>query len=209
MRNNKPTILFYFLSLFLLFACEPNQEIEAYKVDVLVIGGGTGGTAAGIQAARMGAKTLIIEPTVWLGGMLTAAGVSATDGNHHMPAGIWGEFRDSLRQHYGGAEALATGWVSHTQFEPSVGAAIFQRMAEAEENLEVWFETKCHLVSYEDGYWKVFIITKGGSDYIKAKILIDGTDLGDIAASQGASYDLGMDAASKTGEKMAPAEVKS
>ncbi|HQG67845.1 MAG TPA: FAD-dependent oxidoreductase, partial [Paludibacteraceae bacterium] len=41
----------------------------AQKVDVLVVGGGTSGTAAGIQAARMGALTLIVEETPWLGGM--------------------------------------------------------------------------------------------------------------------------------------------
>ena len=46
--------------------------------DVVVAGGGTGGTAAAIEAARGGARTLVVEPTPWLGGMLTAAGVSAT-----------------------------------------------------------------------------------------------------------------------------------
>ena len=49
--------------------------------DVVVAGGGTGGTAAAIEAARGGARTLVVEPTPWLGGMLTAAGVSAIDGN--------------------------------------------------------------------------------------------------------------------------------
>ena len=49
--------------------------------DVVVAGGGTGGTTAAIEAARDGARTLVIESTPWLGGMLTAAGVSAIDGN--------------------------------------------------------------------------------------------------------------------------------
>ena len=43
----------------------------AEKVDVLVVGGGTSGVAAGLQSARMGARTFIIEETDWLGGMLT------------------------------------------------------------------------------------------------------------------------------------------
>jgi len=206
MKNILNTVT-YFLLLLFLSACDQTEEIEPFEVDVLVIGGGTGGTAAGIQAARLGAKTLIIEPTVWLGGMLTAAGVTATDGNHHMPAGIWGEFRDSLRKHYGGAEALATGWVSHTQFEPSVGAAIFERMAKAEKNLEVWFDSDWHTASYANGYWKVFMSKKGFPQHIKAKVLVDGTDLGDVAAKVGATYDLGMDAAIETGEKMAPTEA--
>ena len=53
-----------------------------------------------------------------LGGMLTAQGVSAIDGNDQLPSGFWNEFREALRRHYGGASALATGWVSVTQFEP-------------------------------------------------------------------------------------------
>ena len=31
------------------------------KADVLVVGGGTGGTAAAVQAARRGAKTILVS----------------------------------------------------------------------------------------------------------------------------------------------------
>ena len=41
------------------------------EVDVCVVGGGPGGTAAAIAAARMGAKTLLIERYGHLGGMAT------------------------------------------------------------------------------------------------------------------------------------------
>ena len=51
------------------------------RYDVVIIGGGASGTTAGIRSARLGAKTLIVEQSPWLGGMLTSAGVSATDGN--------------------------------------------------------------------------------------------------------------------------------
>ena len=107
------------------------------SVDVLVIGGGTGGTAAGIQSARSGAKTLIVEPTPWLGGMMTAAGVSATDGNHMLPSGLWAEFRDQLYKVYGGPNRVATGWVSNTLFEPHVGDSIFKSLAARESKLQV------------------------------------------------------------------------
>ena len=89
--------------------------------DVVIVGGGTSGTAAAIQAARSGAKVLLVEEHEWLGGMLTSAGVSATDGCYKLRGGIWAEFRDSLEAHYGGPEALKTGWVSNVMFEPSVG----------------------------------------------------------------------------------------
>lgn len=106
-------------------------------VDVLVIGGTTSGTSAAIAAARQGAATLIVEPTPMLGGMFSAQGVPAADGNHHLPSGLWNEFREALRAHYGGAEALATGWVSNTLFEPHVADSIFRAMAATEPRLEV------------------------------------------------------------------------
>ena len=43
----------------------------AREVDVCVIGGGPGGTAAAVSAARTGAKTLLIERYGHLGGMAT------------------------------------------------------------------------------------------------------------------------------------------
>ena len=44
--------------------------------DVLVVGGGTAGTIAAIQAARAGAKTLLVERGTQLGGTTTTGGVA-------------------------------------------------------------------------------------------------------------------------------------
>ena len=82
------------------------------QVDVLVVGGGASGTAAGIQAARMGVRSMVLEETPWIGGMLTAAGVSCVDGNNRLRSGIFGEFADSLAARYGSNEALQSGWVA-------------------------------------------------------------------------------------------------
>ncbi|MGC9346717.1 MAG: FAD-dependent oxidoreductase, partial [Anaerolineae bacterium] len=52
---------------------EPGQDIpvrDAY--DVVVCGGGLGGTATAIAAARAGARTLLIERNSFLGGVATA-----------------------------------------------------------------------------------------------------------------------------------------
>ena len=46
------------------------------QADVLVAGGGTAGTIAAIQAARAGAKTLLVERGTQLGGTTTTGGVS-------------------------------------------------------------------------------------------------------------------------------------
>lgn len=183
---------------------------------MLIIGGGAGGTSAGIQAARMGVQVQIIEATPWLGGMLTSAGVSAIDGNHEMPSGIWGEFRQKLRDHYGGAKALATGWVSHTLFEPSIGNKFLQEMA-AIPNLNIAFNAeyidvkKTTELNSGQGFegWSVSYKQKGKIHTTIAKILIDATEIGELLPLAGADFRLGMDAKSDSGEKEAPEKANS
>ena len=177
------------------------------KYDVVVIGGGVSGTTAGIRAARLGAQTLIVEQGPWLGGMLTSAGVSATDGNYRLRGGMWGELRDSLEAHYGGAQSLKTGWVSNLLFEPSVGARIFRAMADNEEALTVQFETRATSIERTDAGWRLTLEGADGCQTVECKVLIDGTELGDVAAQLGVKYDIGMESRYVTDEDIAPEEA--
>lgn len=185
-------------------ACTPKEQIR--ETDVLVIGGTTGGISAGLQSARLNTPTLIVEETPWLGGMITAAGVSATDGNHRLHSGLWNEFRDKLRNYYGGEAALATGWVSNTQFEPHVGDSILKLMAASEKQLSVIYGYHLTKVLKEGNKvtGAVFENRQREQLTVRAKLVIDATDLGDGLAMAGAAYDLGMEARSVTGEANAP-----
>ena len=67
--------------------------VEPYKTkkqnistDIMVVGGGTAGTIAAIQAGRTGAKTVLIESGSQLGGCTTTGGVSFPGIFH-----AWGE----------------------------------------------------------------------------------------------------------------------
>ncbi|MDE6702272.1 MAG: FAD-dependent oxidoreductase, partial [Muribaculaceae bacterium] len=181
-------------------------SVPTREVDVLIIGGGASGVAAGVQAARMGVSAMIVEETTWLGGMLTSAGVSAVDGNYRMPAGIFGEFRTKLAEHYGGLDSLKTGWVSNVLFEPSVGNKMMHELVEAEPELTVLHETRLEEVNQmPDGQWMADLKDSEGKKIkVKAKILIDGTELGDVAKAVGIGYDLGMESRFVTGEGIAP-----
>ena len=180
----------------------------AGQYDVVIVGGGTSGTAAAIQAARSGAKVLLVEEHEWLGGMLTSAGVSATDGCYKLRGGIWDEFRDSLEARYGGADSLKTGWVSNVMFEPSVGACIFRNMAEKEKNLEVRYNTTAGgFVHGEEGWTATLETSDGTVSEVKGKILVDATELGDVAAAVGIPYEIGMDSRKETREDIAPEEA--
>ena len=184
------------------------QQINAqktFKTEVLVVGASASGIAAGIQSARMGANTIIAEPSTWLGGMITAAGVCAFDGNHNLPAGIFGEFRAALYKVYGGPSKVATGWVSNTLFEPHVGDSIFKTMVASSQNLTVQYHWQFQKTIVENGVIKgaAFTQTLTGEKYIVyAKQVIDATELGDVIASAGIPYDLGMESNEITQENV-------
>ena len=179
------------------------------NTDVLIIGGGASGVSAGLQAARMGVNAVILEETPWLGGMLTSAGVSCVDGNYKLRSGIFGEFTDSLAARYGGYPSLQTGWVSNINFDPQVGQEIFTSMTEAEsacltvKRNVVWKSVRTR----GDRKEVVFLDEDGKERRISAKVLIDATELGDVAKACGAEYRIGMDSSSETGESIAPEQA--
>lgn len=193
------------LSVVLLFSSLSCSRSIDSEVDVLVIGGGASGVTAGIQASRMESQTLIVEETPWLGGMLTSAGVSAIDGNYNLPAGLWGEFKERLARHYGTLDSLKTGWVSNVLFEPSVGNEILGVMTDAENRLTVWRETRLKSLNRDGGVWYATVATEGKPDrVVKARVVIDATELGDVAKLCGVKYDVGMESREVTHEDVAP-----
>lgn len=192
-----------FFSICILFfsSCKSLSETQ---VDVLVIGGGASGITSGIQSSRMGVSTLIVEETPWMGGMLTSAGVSAVDGNYELPAGLWGEFKQSLIDYYGGLDSLKTGWVSNVLFEPFVGNKILTGMVNREHGLKVWKETTVEKIKKDGKNWLVTVKTGNVLKKVEAKVLIDATELGDIAKLCGVKYDIGMESRMDTKESIAP-----
>jgi len=135
-------------------------------IDLLVVGGGASGICAGIQAARMGVKTIVVEESSMVGGMFLAAGVTAFDGNKHaVGGGLFGEFRRKLEDYYGGLEKTYTGWISHTCFEPRVGEQALNELIEtAGDNLIILRNTKLVSVIKEHNVIKgaVFQTLQGG-----------------------------------------------
>ncbi len=196
-------LLFTYLLSFQL--TQSQAPVVHLQTDVLVIGGTASGISAGIQSARLGVNTLVVEETPWLGGMLTSAGVPAFDGNNAMPAGLFGEFRQHLYDYYGGANAVSTGWVSNTLFEPHIGDSIFKSMARKEQLLTVKYNYQFISV-IKNGTTitgaEFYEINTGAKLLVKAKRVIDATELGDGLASAKVPYDLGMESNDITGEQV-------
>jgi hypothetical protein len=199
--------IIYFFSLLLVIE---TQAQTTYKTDVLVIGASASGIAAGIQSARMGVNTIITEPTTWLGGMITAAGVSAFDGNHSLPSGLFGEFREALHKVYGGPSKVSTGWVSNTLFEPHVGDSIFKSMVLQTKGLTVKYQFKfLRVLKNNDTITGAVFVDEPTNQQITiyARQVIDATELGDVLANAGVPYSLGMEASAATGEDVHVSET--
>jgi hypothetical protein len=171
------------------------------QTDVLVVGGGTGGVAAAVQAARRGANTVLVSEFAWLGGMLTAAGVSAPDGNElaAFQTGLWGAFLRALRQRQ--PQGLDHAWVSFFTYEPRIGAAIFADWVQALPNLR-WIAGQVPQAVLRSGTRVTGIEF---DDYrVRSTLTIDATELGDLLALAEVPYRWGWEWQSAWQEPSAP-----
>jgi hypothetical protein len=180
--------------------------MEILKADILVVGGGTGGTAAAIQAARRGAKTILVSEFPWIGGMLTSAGVSAPDGNElaAFQTGIWGAFLRELEKQQ--SEGLDNAWVSFFTYEPRIGAEIFADWVNELPNLK-WISGQTPKEVLRQGNQ---ITGVRFQDYsIQASIVLDGTELGDLLELGNVPHRWGWEFQSDFNEPSAPVEPNS
>jgi FAD dependent oxidoreductase len=179
---------------------------QTYTADVLVVGGGTGGTAAAIQAARRGAKTILVSEFPWLGGMLTSAGVSVPDGNEleAFQTGLWGAFLQELRQRQPGG--LDNSWVSFFSYDPRIGAKIFADWVQELPNLQ-WVSGQVPIEVFRQG--DLITGVRFADFAVTAKIILDGTELGDLLALAEIPYRWGWELQSEWGEPSAPVTFNS
>jgi hypothetical protein len=179
------------------------QELFA---DVLVVGGGTGGTAAAVQAARRGVRTVLVSEFPWLGGMLTSAGVAAPDGNElaAFQTGLWGAFLRELWHRQAGG--LDNSWVSMFSFDPRTGAQIFADWVQQLPNLK-WIVGQIPLEVLRQG--NCIAGVRFADFTVRAKIILDGTELGDVLALADVPHHWGWELQAHFGEPSAPISFNS
>ncbi len=161
--------------------------------DVIVIGGGTAGVIAAIQAGRAGASILLIEKNGMLGGTVTVGGINYPSSFHAYQkmiiAGIGWELcaaamaiegQDVNADHRG-----FTSSISGFTVNPALYAALADEMV-LDAGAEILFHAMPAIVSKNDDTWKLTICTKTGLQDVRGKILIDCT--GDANIVQMAGY---------------------
>ena len=166
-----------------------------------MVGGGTGGTAAAIQAARGGAQVLLVSEWPWLGGMLTAAGVSAPDGNElaAFQTGLWGAFLRELERRQ--VDGLHNAWVSFFTYGPATGAAIFADWVAALPNLTWRWGHRPQEVLRSAGRITGVVFDQFS---VEAQITLDGTELGDLLALGDVPHSWGWEPQAQWQEPSAP-----
>lgn len=195
------------------------------QCDILVVGGGMGGTAAALRACALGRRVIVTEPTRWLGGQATSQGVSALD-EHQYIEGFGGteaynEFRRRIRAHYRQNYQLVRdhehlnpggGWVSGLCFEPRVAVQVLQEMLApvlADGLLTVFYRTEPTAVERRGSRIQAVIVRNldtGEQTRIEAAVMIDASELGDLLPLAGVPYRTGMESFAETHEPSAPAE---
>lgn len=161
---------------------------ETIKTDVLVIGGGACGVSAAIQSARSKVKTLLIEPGPWLGGSMTMGGMCVLDANRNLPSGIWGEFRRKVTDYYRPRLGYDTSKNAVLRFEPYIGAEILRKITDTVKNLTVKLKIPWTSIKKDGTGWDVYITVNGESVKVEAKVVVDGTETGEVAAKAGVKF---------------------
>lgn len=166
--------------------------------DVIVVGGGVSGSIAGMASARKGARTLIIEKMGFLGGMLTAGGVGPMmtfhAGNVQVVRGIAEEVIQNMKAVNGspGHVIDTTGYTyTVTPFDAELLKHVLERMY-LEAGGQILYHSMLNGVSVADMNIKsIKVATKSGQLDFTAKVFIDATGDGDLAAWSGVDFQLG------------------
>lgn len=206
----------------------PGRHLEERACDVLVVGGGTGGVAAALAAARAGRPVCLLEETDWIGGQLTAQGVSALDEHEHIErfggTRSYYALREAIRDHYRRLSPALDGqphpnpgrcWVTRLAFEPRVAVDALQAMAQPfVESGRLGILTRTKVASAQVNADRVESVLAVNLDdrrwiRIRPRIVIDATELGGLLPMVGAEYVVGAETRAETGEPHAqPLEPK-
>lgn len=177
------------------------QSIGHY--DVVVLGGGPAGVCAAIEAARQGAKTLLVEATGMLGGMATSAMVGPfmtcydRDGDHPIVGGLFREIIERLAKGGGAilpeftdSPSIHTSFLKKyhrhvTPFDSFALQVLLDDMTK-EAGVDLLLYTRFVDAICENGRIRTVILSAlEGLRAVTGEIFIDATGNADVAAVSG------------------------
>ena len=208
-----------------------NQASRAREIsaDLVIVGGGFGGCAAALAAARSGLRVVMTEETDWVGGQLTSQAVPLDENAWIESTGGTGSYRQlrrRIREYYARNYPLTAaaranprlnpgnGNVSRLCHEPRVGLAALEEMLAphlASRRLDVLLRHAA-LDADTDGdrvkAVRVRSLATGADTILRAPIFVDATELGDVLPLTKTEYVTGAESSRVTGEPRAKREAE-
>ncbi|MBD2845502.1 FAD-dependent oxidoreductase [Paenibacillus sp. IB182496] len=194
---------------------------QTQQADLVIVGGGTGGVAAALAAAKAGLTVILTEETRWIGGQLTSQAVPPDEHPWIESFGCtrtYRQFREGVRDYYRErlplTEAARTapqlnpggGSVSRLCHEPRVALAVLEGMLAPylhSGQLRLW--TRHVPVQAETSGDEIVAVTVQSLDSgrrlrLSAPYFLDATECGDVLPLAGVEYVTGAESRSETGE---------
>jgi len=199
------------------------------QTQVLVVGGGLGGVAAALAAARHGADVVLTEEFAWLGGQSTSQGVPPDEHPWIEEIGCTASYRayrdgirDYYRRHYpltDRARARAdlnpgAGWVSKLCHEPRVAVAVIESMLAPYRSsgrirvLQPMRPVACATDGDEVRSVTLRSVDGAREVVVRAQMVVDATETGELLPLAGVEYVTGFESRAETGEPSAPDQAQ-
>jgi hypothetical protein len=202
-------------------AKSPSPKAREMAAGLVIIGGGLGGCAAALAAARNGLNVILTEETDWIGGQLTQQAVPPDENKWIETFGgtlSYQQFRTGIREYYRrnyplteksrAVKYLNPGncWVSRLGCEPRAAVAgLYEMLAPWLGNGQIQILLRHRAASASQNGDRVEAVLvldleSGQEITLRAPYFVDATEQGDLLPLTQTEYALGAEAASETGE---------
>ncbi|HEU5016166.1 MAG TPA: FAD-dependent oxidoreductase [Roseiflexaceae bacterium] len=189
--------------------------------DILIVGGGLGGVAAALAAARLGRTVILTENTDWLGGQLTAQAVPPDEHPWIEQMGCtasYRQLREGIRAYYRRNYPLlpaprdnprlnpGQGWVSKLCHEPRVALAVIEEMLaryRVNQQVRVLLHQRPVAVECDGDHVRAVTLVDdatGDTIVVHAAYVLDATEPGDLLELAGVEHVVGAESQAQTGE---------
>jgi len=168
------------------------------SADVAVIGGGPGGLGAALMSARCGARTILVEAYGVPGGMAVIGEVQpfmiSGTRRHPLDAPVYGEWKEAMLRYF--PEAVRGEIRTATDYRNrainKAAAALAAEDLLLESGVELLYHHRIVGARMENGRIAELVChTRGGFGAVRAKVFVDCTGDGEVAALAGCPFEMG------------------
>jgi hypothetical protein len=191
------------------------------KTEVLIVGGGLGGVAAALAAARLGCRVVVTEETDWLGGQLTSQAVIMDEHPWIERFGCTASYRnlrEGIRAYY--RRNFPLTWATRTAQNMSTGASLTTRLPSeprvtlgvleemlaphrSNGSIRIFQECRPLEVQMDGDRARAVTLTdrRGAVEFtVEADYILDATERGDLLPLARIEYVTGAESREETGE---------